>query len=474
MEPNICRIIRFVNMLVNLATMPMLPDQQQDIPFRQVITVSELNREARSLLEASFPLLWIEGELSNLARPASGHLYFSLKDSTAQVRGAMFRNRSLHLRFRPENGMQVLVRARVSLYEPRGDYQLLVEQMEEAGDGALRRAFEALKVRLDREGLFASENKKPLPPLPRCIGVVTSPGGAAIRDILSVLKRRFPAIAVIVYPAAVQGEGAARQIATMIELAGKRSECDVLIVGRGGGSLEDLWAFNEEVVARAIHACPLPVVSAVGHEIDFTIADFVADQRAPTPSAAAELLSPDGQELLQRLLRLHGRLRQAMDRHLARTGERLRWLRKRLRHPGKRLQDIAQRLDELELRLNTACHHQLRHKQADLGAVAARLRHCTPAHRIRLVSTKCATVRNKLHSLMYQRLESCRYRLRMQMGRLDAVSPLAVLARGYAIIHKVPDGTIVRDSEAVTGGDRIEARLKAGRIICQVQETMND
>ena len=449
-------------------------DKQEQSGFRQVLSVSELNRAARSILEGTFPLLWIEGEISNLVRPASGHLYFSLKDGAAQVRGAMFRNRSIHLRFRPENGMQVLVRAKVSLYEPRGDYQLLVEHMEEAGDGALQRAFEALKQRLAQEGLFATEDKKPLPAIPRCIGVVTSPSGAAIRDILSVLKRRFPTIPVVVYPVAVQGEGAAQQIAAMIELAGKRRECDVLIVGRGGGSLEDLWAFNEEVVARAIHASPLPIVSAVGHEIDFTIADFVADQRAPTPSAAAELLSPDSEEMHLQLARLRMRLCQSMQRRLVQAGERLQWQQKRLIHPGKRLQDIAQRLDELEQRLNTACRHQLRYKQVDLNQLVARLHHCTPAHRVQRVLIKCATVRSNLYSAMHHQLESCRQRLLIQTRQLDAVSPLAVLGRGYAIIHKVPNGEIVRSSRSVRAGDQIEARLGTGRILCQVQETMDD
>ncbi len=449
-------------------------DKQQDTGFRQVFSISELNRAARSILEGTFPLIWIEGEISNLARPASGHLYFSLKDSGAQVRGAMFRNRSIHLRFRPENGMQVLVRARVSLYEPRGDYQLLVEHMEEAGDGALRRAFEALKQRLDREGLFAAENKKPLPEFPRCIGVVTSPSGAAIRDILSVLKRRFPAIPVIVYPVAVQGEVAAGQIAFMIELAGARNECDVLVIGRGGGSLEDLQAFNDELVARAIHSSPLPVVSAVGHEIDFTIADFVADQRAPTPSAAAELLSPDRGELQQQLLRLRSRLHQSIERQLTRARERLHWQQKQLQHPGKRLQDIAQRLDELEQRLKTACSHQLRHKRAELNELAARLRHRTPTYRIQTTLTKCATVRNNLYSAMHHQLENNRQRLLMQIRQLDAVSPLAVLGRGYAIVQTVPDGIIVRNSRSVAAGEQIEAKLESGRIRCRIQETIDD
>ncbi len=447
---------------------------QHETGLRQVLTVTELNRAARSLLEGSFPLLWIEGEISNLARPASGHLYLSLKDSTAQVRCAMFRNRAIHLAFRPENGMQVLVRARVSLYEARGEYQLLLEHMEEAGDGALRRAFEALKKRLDQEGLFAAERKRKLPEIPRCIGVVTSPSGAAIRDILSVLRRRFPAIPVIIYPVAVQGEGAAAQIAAMIELAGRRNECDVLIVGRGGGSLEDLWAFNEEAVARAIHASPLPVVSAVGHEIDFTIADFVADQRAATPSAAAELLSPDGSELLQRVTALHARMQQAMQRQLVQARERLQWHQKRLKHPGRRLQEIAQRLDELEQRLSTACGHRLRHKRAELNAIAARLQRCTPAHRIEMVLTKCAAVRNSIHAAMRHRLQSSHQRMSILSGRLDAVSPLAVLGRGYAIVRKLPEGSIIRSSSAVRKGDEVEARLGSGSILCTVQETVDE
>jgi len=265
-------------------------------PDRDVYTVSRLNQTARQLLEQGLPRIWLEGELSNLSRPSSGHLYFTLKDSRAQIRGAMFRNRNQLLRFRPQEGMQMLVRCRISLYEPRGDYQLIAESMEEAGDGALQRAFEELKRKLDLEGLLRAEHKQPLPLLPRRIGVVTSPSGAAIRDVLSVLKRRFPAIPVMVYPVPVQGKEAGREIAAMLHRAGERRECDVLILTRGGGSLEDLWAFNEEVVARAIHDCPVPVISAVGHEVDFTIADFVADQRAPTPSAAAELASPDQYE----------------------------------------------------------------------------------------------------------------------------------------------------------------------------------
>ena len=255
-----------------------------DDRLRDIYTISRLNREVKSVLEGSFPLLWVEGEISNFAQPASGHWYFSLKDEAAQVRCAMFRGRNRQVGFCPENGMQVLIRARIGLYEARGEFQIIAEHMEEAGDGALRRAFEALKQRLAAEGLFDSAHKRAIPERPRCVGVITSPTGAAVHDILTTLRRRFPALPVVIYPVPVQGEGVAAQIADMLALAGRRADCDVLILARGGGSLEDLWAFNEEVVARAIHACPLPVVSGIGHEVDVTIADFVADQRAAAPS----------------------------------------------------------------------------------------------------------------------------------------------------------------------------------------------
>ncbi|NNG14391.1 MAG: exodeoxyribonuclease VII large subunit, partial [Gammaproteobacteria bacterium] len=280
----------------------------EDTPQRQVFSVSELSGAARELLEDNFPLIWVEGEISNLAQPASGHIYFSLKDPSAQLRCAMFRMKRRLLDFDPENGQQVLVRAKVSLYEARGDFQLIIEHMEEAGDGALRREYEAMKRRLRNEGLFEAAHKQAIPELPKQIGVLTSPTGAAIRDILSVLKRRFPSIPILIYPVPVQGQGATKKIAQAIELANIRRECDVLLLSRGGGSLEDLWAFNEELLAHAIFKSEIPIVSAVGHEVDFTIADFVADVRAATPSAAAELLSPDRQEWLARLNSLQRRL----------------------------------------------------------------------------------------------------------------------------------------------------------------------
>jgi len=442
--------------------------------MREIYTVSRLNREARAVLEGHFPLLWLEGEISNLARPRSGHIYFSLKDEFAQVRCAMFRMRAMNLSFSPSDGMQVMARVRVGLYEPRGDFQLVVEHMEEAGDGALRRAFEVLKQRLGQEGLFEEARKRPLPLLPRCIGVVTSPSGAAIRDILTVLRRRFPAIPVVIYPVAVQGEGAANEIAAAIRLAAKRGECDVLIVGRGGGSLEDLWAFNEEVVARAIHDSPLPVVSAVGHEVDFTIADFVADVRAPTPSAAAELLSPDREAWLTRLQRVENRLIQMVQQQLQQRKQQLLWLGKRLKHPGRRLQENAQRLDELELRLNQAQRNLSRHRQARLETLQARLERHNPVSRLLQLQQMQHELGRRLRQGMQQQLKQLQQRLASQARALETVSPLATLSRGYAIVTAAETNNVLHRSDEVQIGDTIHARLHRGRLQCRVEEVENE
>ena len=452
--------------------LPAMPAAAAPAIGCDVYTVSRLNREARLLLENGFPLLWLEGELSNFVRPASGHLYFSLKDAAAQVRCAMFRNRNQRLNFEPESGMQVLVRAQISLYEPRGDYQLIVEHMEVAGDGALRRAFEALKQRLAAEGLFDAAHKQPLPALPKRIGVITSPTGAAIRDILSVLKRRFPAIPVLIYPVAVQGAAAAAQIAAAIARADRRKDCDVLIVARGGGSLEDLWPFNEEVVARAIYACSLPVVSGVGHEIDFTIADFVADQRAPTPSVAAEMVSPDQTEWLAALRALDVRLAQLLKRHLHALAQRLEWIHKRLaqQHPGQRLRQQAQRLDDLEQRLRLSLRTQLRHREARLVGLNAHLLRHSPAPRIRQLGLDCSESLRRLHTAVEHRLSLYRARLSALMRELDAVSPLATLERGYAIVTVTETGKVVYDASEMRAGDRIEARLAHGSLSCTVDE----
>ena len=449
------------------------PDVQgSPAPRRDVYTVSRLTREVRALLERSFGLLWVEGEISNLSRPNSGHLYFSLKDRDAQVRCAMFRQRNQFLSFNPADGAQVLARVRIGLYEPRGDFQLVVEHLEPAGDGLLRRAFEDLKKRLSEEGLFDPGHKKPLPRLPRCIGVVTSPTGAAIRDILSVLRRRFPAIEVLIYPVPVQGPAAAPEIARMIRLAGRRRDCDVLLVGRGGGSLEDLWAFNEEVVARAIYDSPIPVVSGVGHEIDVTIADFVADKRAATPSAAAECVSPDGTEWLKTFVTIESRLCNQMRRRQQQWAQALDWLDKRLaqRHPGRRLQDQHRRLTELEQRLRHAWRVHLRHDVARLYGLTAQLGRHDPSRRLLHLQVQ----RENLDARLTLAMTTCLRRQRQQLSglsrALDAVSPLATLGRGYAIVKRLPDGAIVRSAQAVNIADRIEVRIADGRLTSRVEE----
>lgn len=447
-----------------------------EFPGRDVFTVSRLNQEARFLLESSFPSVWVEGEISNLARPSSGHLYFTLKDQTAQVKCAFFRNRQLHLPFSLGNGMHVLARARVSLYEGRGDYQLIVEHLEEAGDGALRLAFEALKQRLAGEGLFAMERKRALPAIPQQIGVITSPTGAAIRDIVSVLKRRFPAIPVLIYPVPVQGEGAAEQIAAAIHKASQCRHCDVLIVARGGGSLEDLWAFNEECVARAIYACAVPVVVGVGHEVDITIADFVADKRAPTPSAAAELVSPNSAEWLQQFQRIEERLRWRLREVLEKKQQHLSWLQKRLeqQHPSQRLLQQSQRLDELEQRLERAWQVTKRHCATRIAELTAKLYRHDPRIRLHQLESIRGHLTTRLLTAMRINLERRKERFTATLRALETVSPLATLSRGYAIVKKIPGEDILRDTDSVRVGEKIEARLARGRLYCTVDELIDD
>jgi exodeoxyribonuclease VII large subunit len=452
---------------------PPDPEAGNQSTRRDIYSVSRLNREVRVLLEQGFARVWLEGELSNIARPSSGHVYFTLKDARAQIRAAMFRNRSQSLRFTPEEGMQALVRARVSLYEPRGDYQLIVEHMEEAGDGALRRAFEELKQKLAAEGLFAPETKQALPALPQRIGVITSPSGAAIRDILSVLQRRFPAIPVLVYPVPVQGKDAAALIADTLRLASDRGDCDVLILTRGGGSLEDLWSFNEEVVARAIHACRIPLVSAVGHEIDFTIADFVADQRAPTPSAAAELVSPDQQEWLAQITTLAGRLENRLRQRLQLGGQQAGWLEKRLQqlHPGQYLRQQSQRLDQLEQRSRFIVNRYISNLQSELNEVSGQLKRLSPVHGITRQRLRQDNLGQRLGSAMQRLLSDKQRRLGLSSRALNTISPLATLERGYAIVSRLPDRHILHQASKVKPGDRVEARLSEGVLVCSVDQT---
>lgn len=440
---------------------------------RHALSVSDLNRQVKSLLEHSFLSVQVIGEISGFSRPSSGHWYFTLKDARAQVRCAMFRNRNQRSGFIPRNGDEVVVSARVSLYEGRGDYQLICEQLEKSGFGQLQRAFEALKAQLEQEGLFASERKRALPSHPRHIGVVTSPSGAAIHDILTVLRRRYPALPVTLYPTAVQGKEAADQIQAAIELANRHAQCDVLIVGRGGGSLEDLWPFNEERVARAILASRIPVVSAVGHEVDVSISDLVADQRAATPSAAAELLSPDRHALRLRLNQLRQRLTRQMQWQLDLKRQRLQSSRARLRHPGERLREHMQRVDRLELSLQQATNRYLQQRRQRLDQLQERLQRATPLQLIRSRREQLQRVQGLLPRLMEGHLARQRLRLAQRSGRLQAVSPLATLERGYAIMLNAQGEAITRADQAHPG-ESLEARLHQGRLYCRVERSETD
>jgi len=451
--------------LAESASLPARPD-------RDIYTVSRLNREVRVLLERGFGTLWLEAEISNFSRPSSGHWYFSLKDAAAQVRCAMFRQRNMLCLFTPRDGQKVLVRARIGLYEPRGEYQLIVDHMEDAGLGALKRQFEELSAKLKQEGLFAAERKRPLPSLPRRIGIITSPTGAAVRDILHVLARRFPAVAVLIYPVSVQGAQAAAEIVAALRLTGRRAECDVLILARGGGSLEDLWAFNDERLARAIVASPIPVITGIGHEIDFTIADFAADVRAPTPSAAAELVVPDAEEWLDAFVRLGVRLQRCMRRRLEEHGERLRWLagRAALVSPAARLDAQAQRLDELEQSLVRALRRRLQEHRERLRWLAGRAAQVSPSNRLAQQQLRLTNLDQRLDRAWRHALNSRRERLLPLVRTLNAVSPLATLERGYAIVS-AEGGEILRDAAHAEPGTLIEARLARGTIRAKVEGT---
>lgn len=443
----------------------------QPPPERVILTPTQLNSEIRHALERGFPTLWIEGEISNLARPGSGHLYFSLKDSSAQIRCAMFRNRNMLLRFAPANGAQVLVRARISVYEARGEYQLLVDHMEEAGHGALQRAFEELKARLQAEGLFEPARKRPLPRLPQTIGVITSPTGAALRDILSTLRRRYPLARVVLYPSQVQGNEAPGQLINALQIAGRRAECDVLILARGGGSLEDLAAFNDEGVARAVAASPVPVVCGVGHEVDFSIADFVADVRAPTPTSAAELVGPDVGDWTQGLRHMQQRLAQALQRQQVRAQERHAWLHGRLQqqHPGQKLRQQAQRLDELELRLARSMHGELRQLEHSAANLAGRLRERSPLHRVECLRERNHALARRLERAGQATLAERRGRLG-ELGRaLNAVSPLATLGRGYAIISDRNTGQLLTRVADIKENQPVTGRLQDGEFVAVVR-----
>ena len=437
---------------------------------RQILSVSQLNRNVRHLIETQLPLLWVEGEISNFARPGSGHWYLTLKDDQAQVRCAMFRNANQRVAFQPANGTQVLVRCRAGLYEGRGEYQLIIEHMEEAGFGALQRKFEQLKQQLSNEGLFDNQHKRPMPTSVSHIGVITSATGAAVKDILSVLHRRFPAIKVSIFPTAVQGEQAAAQIIDALAMANQQGQCDALIVGRGGGSLEDLWPFNEESVARAIFNSEIPVVSAVGLEVDFTISDFVADLRAPTPSAAAELLSPDGEDLLNQFMGFEVLLSEALIRIIRQLEQRTDYLQKRLQHPGKKLQQQSQHMAHLHIRLQRAIAAQLQQQRATTDQLQNKLLGQSPEQTISHGQQRITQSVKQLMRSMQQQLAAKQTKTNQTMHLLDTVSPLSTLGRGYAIIRD-QHNTVIKTVNEVSAGDQLTGQLADGEIVVSVNAT---
>jgi len=450
-----------------------MPDfDDNPIAAREVYTPSALTRFVRDLLEDALPLIWIEGEISNFAKPASGHLYFTLKDAGAQVRCAMFKPKSTWLRFKPGDGLRVLARARVSLYEARGEFQLIVESLEEAGEGALQRAFEQLKAKLSAEGLFDAARKREIPRWPRRIGVITSPTGAAVRDVLSVIARRFALAEVDILPVPVQGKEAPPAIVRMIEAASNARRHDVLLLTRGGGSLEDLWAFNDEAVARAIRASAIPVVSAVGHEIDFTIADFAADLRAPTPSAAAELLVPDQREIARTLERELARLRQRMLRTLEGHAQRLDHLLARIQaqRPQARLARARERLLNLQRRLLDRALGARERRQARVVQLRTRLLAQHPAVRLARDAAHAGALDERLRGTIVRALERRRARLGELARTLHAVSPLATLERGYAILLEDGSGRVVRSVKQAERNARWRARLADGEIALRVAD----
>jgi len=435
---------------------------------KTIYTVSELNQDVRCLLENGFPNLWIEGEISNFAAPSSGHWYFSLKDSRAQVRCAMFKNKTRSVNYRPEQGDLVLVKAKISLYEARGEYQLIIDSMEPAGLGKLQREFDALKLKLQKEGLFASAIKKELPSFPQHIAIITSQTGAAIRDILSVLNRRYALLNITVLPVAVQGVESAPQIIRALQQAENANCFDLIILSRGGGSLEDLWSFNEEAVARAIVACPIPIVTGVGHEIDFTIADFVADARAATPSAAAELVVPDQNDILKSLLQREKQLWNLITQLLNQKINEFSKIARRLTHPAQRIRENTQRLDELEMRLFQALINKLQFQFIKLQHVYAKLQQCDPSFQIEKYQQTTEFLLHNLCNKMLWIQQNKQNQLTILAKTLDAYSPLATLNRGYAIVNREETNEILYSIKQVKEKENIRVRLNEGNLYCSV------
>lgn len=448
--------------------------EQDNLPIddnaRRVLSVTELNRKAKSLLEIHLPLMWVQGEISNISRPASGHMYFTLKDERAQVRCAMFKSRNNLTKITPKTGDMVQVRARVSLYEGRGDYQLIVEHMEASGFGLLQRRFDELKQLLQAEGLFGPERKRQLPEIPKHIAIITSPTGAAVRDMLTVLKRRFPAIPITIVPSAVQGDDAPKQLLAALDRVEESKRFDVVVLCRGGGSLEDLWAFNHEKLARRIAGFPIPVVSAIGHEVDFSIADFVADVRAPTPSAAAELLCPNSADYEVAFLNAALRLARLIQTKIASEKTRLLHLRQLVKHPGEKIQTWAQRTDQLELRLVRALRVQQQTRSAKVATLARQLKAQTPARAIKLSRTNLGRLQAQLNTSIKRALHSRQQLFANTVAQLELVSPLNILQRGYSIARN-DRGELIRSANQITINQHINITLADGNLQAAVTAT---
>ncbi|QDF66508.1 exodeoxyribonuclease VII large subunit [Shewanella sp. SNU WT4] len=445
-----------------------------EIIKKDIYTVSQLNADVRELLEGNLSRIWLTAEISNFSAPASGHWYLTLKDSRSQIRCAMFKGKNNSVHFAPKNGQQVLVRGNISVYEPRGDYQLLIDSMQMAGDGLLAAQYEQLKQKLSSAGLFAHETKRPLPSNIQRIGVITSPTGAAIRDVLHVLQRRDPAIEVVIYPAQVQGDAAPKQLIRAIEIANQRQEVDVLLLTRGGGSLEDLWCFNDESLAHAIYQSNLMVVSAVGHEVDTSISDFVADARAATPSAAAELLSNDKQHKQQQLLQLTHHLQRAWQHRYALLGQRMEIAEQKLyrQDPKRRLQQLSQQFDEMYFRLHTAITHKLNRQQMRLQQQQSAMLSQSPQHKLQLQAKQLQYLHKQLEQRMAEKMTESTLRLAKGAELLSTVSPLATLKRGYSITTD-EQGTVVDSSAMVTVGQSIHSRLNHGQLVATVTKIIN-
>jgi exodeoxyribonuclease VII large subunit len=441
---------------------------------RKIYSVSELNAEIKALLEESYPFVWLSGEISNFRIPASGHFYFSLKDARSQISAVMFRGQQRKLKFEPEDGMSVTGMGRISVYEPRGTYQIILEYLEPSGIGALQVAFEQLKNRLADEGLFDDDHKVGIPFIPNKIGIITSRSGAVVHDILQVVKRRFPNVAIQIYPVKVQGDGAVEDIVHALELLNDRAQCDVVILARGGGSLEDLQAFNSESVARAIFASRVPVISAVGHETDYTIADFVADLRAPTPSAAAELTVPEKSALEHRCRELTGRLNSVIYNYYNMLRIRRQEISQRLVDPRRKIEDLRLRIDDLGLRLNRMFAYRLRRERENFDFRMDRLKANTPRLLVRKTRIQLDQIYNNLLKTFILFNTSKQSKIRELTAKLEALSPVAILSRGYSITRTIPDARVIKDTRAVALNQDVEVMVANGRLICRVKGKSTD